>query len=198
MLTLQRFLERVLDVLRLLAGRTRSILWRIRGANLGVKSQMGPRTLISKPWRLDAGVRCRFESDVTVKLIKDDSSLVFGSYCYVARFAQFDILGECQIGDHVLIATGCLIVDHNHGTARGLRIDQQPCIVKPVRIGSDVWLGAHAVVLPGVTIGDGAVVGAHACVTKDVPPFAIVAGVPARIISFRNALDATDSPECEL
>ena len=52
----------------------------------------------------------------------------------------------------------------------------------PVKIGNKVWIGAHATILPGVTIGNGAVVGAGAVVTKDVPENAVVAGVPAKII----------------
>ena len=55
----------------------------------------------------------------------------------------------------------------------------------PIRIGSDVWIGSHVIVMGGVTIGDGAVVAAGSIVTKDVPPFAIVGGVPAKIIKFR-------------
>ena len=55
-------------------------------------------------------------------------------------------------------------------------------------IGSDVWLGANVVVVPGVRIGDGAVVGANAVVTRDVPPMAIVAGVPARLLRYRDSL----------
>lgn len=55
----------------------------------------------------------------------------------------------------------------------------------PISIGHDVWIGMHAVVLGGVTIGDGAIVGAHAIVTKDVPPYAIVVGNPAKIVRYR-------------
>lgn len=54
-----------------------------------------------------------------------------------------------------------------------------------VKIGSDVWIGAHAIILPAVTVGDGAIVGAGAVVTHDVPPYAVVVGVPAKILRFR-------------
>lgn len=63
-------------------------------------------------------------------------------------------------------------------------VDELP---RPIDIGHDVWIGARATLLGGVTIGTGAVVAAGALVTKDVPPYAIVAGVPARIIRFRFA-----------
>ncbi|WP_150828320.1 MULTISPECIES: CatB-related O-acetyltransferase [unclassified Mesorhizobium] len=56
-----------------------------------------------------------------------------------------------------------------------------------VRIGNDVWIGHDAIITSGVTLGDGAVVGANAVVTKDVPPYAIVGGVPAKIIRYRFA-----------
>lgn len=185
----QRTLDRILAILDLMVGRFRCIFWRIRGARIDSKSQFGARTRISQPWNLKTGIRCVIESDVTIKLVGVLPHLSLGDYCYVARFSQFDILGDCEIGHHVLIATGCLIVDHNHGTDRDLPMDQQSCVVRKVRIGDDVWLGAYSIVLPGVTIGNGAVIGAHACVTKDVPSYAIVAGVPARVIGYRRPQD---------
>jgi len=61
-----------------------------------------------------------------------------------------------------------------------------PTIAKLTTVGNDVWIGHEAFILPGVTIGDGAVVAARAVVTKDVPPYAVVAGVPAKVVKYRH------------
>ncbi|WP_205505166.1 CatB-related O-acetyltransferase [Pseudomonas viridiflava] len=61
---------------------------------------------------------------------------------------------------------------------------------RPVRVGNDVWIGAHAIILPGVTIGDGSIIGAGSVLTKDAPPYSIWVGNPARLLRYRLA-DAT-------
>src|SRR5262249_32279909 len=66
------------------------------------------------------------------------------------------------------------------------RLSRTPDMFEQVTIGSDVWTGHHVNIMPGVTIGDGAVIGAGSVVTKDVPPYAIVAGVPATLKKFRH------------
>ena len=93
------------------------------------------------------------------------------------------VIGPVTIGSHVNLAQGITITALNHNfTDTSLRIDQQGVSTNPVVIGDDVWIGANAVVLPGVTIGRHVVVAAGAVVTKDVPDNCVVGGVPAKII----------------
>ncbi len=93
------------------------------------------------------------------------------------------IIGPVTIGSHVNLAQGITVTALNHNFEdSSKRIDEQGVTTKPVIIGNDIWIGANAVLLPGVSIGDHAVVAAGAVVTKDVPPHSLVAGVPAKII----------------
>ena len=84
-------------------------------------------------------------------------------------------------GDGVLIAPGTVITTVNHALDPAKR-RANICTALPIRIGSNVWIGANCTILPGVTIGDDAVVAAGAVVRSDVPPRAVVSGVPARVL----------------
>lgn len=90
------------------------------------------------------------------------------------------------IGSNTQIAAQCYIIDTNHGTAYGELMQKQPLQSSPIEIGEDVWIGAQCTVLKGVKIGSHAVIAANSVVNKDVPPYAIVAGSPAKILRFRN------------
>jgi acetyltransferase-like isoleucine patch superfamily enzyme len=91
-----------------------------------------------------------------------------------------------EIGDDTLIAQNVSIIAAGHGVQLGKLIrDQAPPKNNGVRIGNNVWIGAAAVVLPGVYVADGAIIGAGAVVTKDVPANAIVVGNPARVTRYR-------------
>lgn len=93
------------------------------------------------------------------------------------------IIGPVTIGSHVNLAQGITVTALNHNfDDSDKRIDEQGVSTSQVVIGDDVWIGANAVVLPGVTIGTHSIVAAGAVVTKDVPPHSLVAGVPAKII----------------
>lgn len=108
-----------------------------------------------------------------------------GDYSMIGADSIMSSADEIIIGDDVLMGPQVLIYTANHGTATGLPMRLQPSTTAPVRIGNDVWIGARAIILPGVTIGDGAVIAAAAVVVNDVPPLTIVAGVPAREVRKR-------------
>lgn len=93
------------------------------------------------------------------------------------------IIGPVTIGSHVNLAQGITVTALNHNFENSKkRIDEQGVSTSAVVIEDDIWIGANAVVLPGVTIGHHSVVAAGAVVTKDVPPHSLVAGVPAKVI----------------
>ena len=93
------------------------------------------------------------------------------------------VIGPVSIGNNVNLAQGITVTALNHNFEDVTRrIDEQGISTKPVVIGDDVWIGANAVILPGVTIGRHVVVAAGAVVTKDVPDYCVVAGVPAKVV----------------
>ncbi len=107
--------------------------------------------------------------------------IVIGDYTRIG--IHNTIIGPVAIGNHVNLAQGITVTALNHNFEnQELRIDQQGISTKAVIIGDDCWIGANAVILPGVTIGEHSVVAAGAIVTKNVPAHSLVAGVPARII----------------
>ena len=102
-----------------------------------------------------------------------------GADVFVNVGCCFQDQGGIFIGDRVLIGHNVVLATLNHDLDPAKRANLHPA---PIRIGNDVWIGSNATVLPGVTIGDGAIVAAGAVVTKDVAPLTVVAGVPAREI----------------
>lgn len=94
--------------------------------------------------------------------------------------------GGVEIGEQTLVSMHCAILSSNHAIPpMAMLIRDMPDELLPTKIGRDVWIGANAVILGGVTIGDGAVVAAGAVVTKDVEAGAVVAGVPAKVLRTR-------------
>jgi acetyltransferase-like isoleucine patch superfamily enzyme len=153
---------------------------------MGAKATVGRRCVVDRPWCVAIGARVHLEHDVYLKIVADTASLRLSDYVFVGRGVQFDVIAEVAVGPHTVIAPRCFITDHNHDVKPELRIDQQACVAAPIDIGADVWLGTGVVVLPGVKIGDGAVVGANSVVTRDVAPMTVVAGAPARFLRNRE------------
>lgn len=92
------------------------------------------------------------------------------------------------IGDNVMMGPDCIIYNQMHRFDRtDIPMNQQGYgPVEPVVIGNDVWIGSRVTIMPGVKVGDGSIIGAGAVVTHDVPPWAVVGGVPARVIKYRK------------
>ncbi len=122
-------------------------------------------------------------------LTADRGSISLGDNVYVGDFCTISgDDGEVTIGNNVLIAAYTLIQAANHNFDRlDIPIMDQGHEPSFVHIEDDVWIGASCVICPGVRIGTGAVVGAGAVVTKDVPPFAVTGGVPAKVIRYRKS-----------
>lgn len=102
-----------------------------------------------------------------------------GKNVFINAGCHFQDQGGVTIGDGTLIGSYVVLATINHGMKPEDRSDSLPA---PISIGKGVWIGSHATILPGVTIGDNAIIAAGAVVTKDVRAGAIVGGVPAREI----------------
>ena len=106
---------------------------------------------------------------------------------YVGHRCLFYGHGGIHVGQDALLANDVQLICGNHTFARrDVPIRAQPTVELPIVVEDDVWLGASAIVLGGVTIGRGAVVGAGAVVTHDLPPYSIARGVPARVVGVRG------------
>ena len=115
-----------------------------------------------------------------------DGCVRLGARSYIGHNCVFYGSGGITLGEDVLIGPGVVVTSQGHtfdDPSTPIRL--QPQCFSPVHVGAGAWIGAGAVLLPGVVIGDGAVVAAGAVVTRDVAPFALVAGVPARFIRGR-------------
>ena len=144
--------------------------------------------LVSWPHQLSLGERCVLEPDIYFKYDgywKPGPSIRIGNRVFIGRGVEFNIQGEIEIGDDCLIASGCIFVDHDHGTGGSGLINRQPPLIRPISIAGNVWIGANVVVLKGVTIGEGSVVAAGTVVTKEIPAGEIWGGVPARKLGSR-------------
>jgi acetyltransferase-like isoleucine patch superfamily enzyme len=122
-------------------------------------------------------------------------SFHLGEAAYVGENCWISCTQSVSIERNALLGPSCHITDANHGIEGRSPINGQPRTASPVRIGEGAWLGAGAKVLAGVHIGHGAVVGAGSVVTRDVPDFTIVAGVPARVIGSRDEDIPRPQPE---
>lgn len=119
--------------------------------------------------------------------------LIIGEECWLGEYTHVTCVNQIIIGDGLLTGRFVLISDNNHGC---VKFDES--MIRPqernlsskgiIKIGNNVWIGDKATILSNVSIGDGAIVAANAVVTKNVPPYSVVAGNPARVIKTLNII----------
>lgn len=136
---------------------------------------------------LTTGFGCRIEAHPIEKQHND--CILFGKNVQINDYVHIASGKSVTLGDNVLIASKVYISDINHGSYKGAvqdspnsAPDSRALSADPIIIGSNVWIGESCCILPGVKIGEGAVIGAMSVVTKDIPPYCIAVGSPAKVI----------------
>lgn len=168
--------------------RLRGIVSHHIGARSAVRLDRVSRT---PGCRLEVGSDCIINTRISFD--RSQASFTCGDRCYIGT-SHIVSAAAIDLGDDVVISWGVTIVDHNSHAldwskrardvldwGRGEK-NWSDVTIAPVKIQDKVWIGFNAIILKGVTIGEGAIVAAGAVVTKDVPAYSVVAGNPARII----------------
>ena len=123
-------------------------------------------------------------------IMRQPERIVIGKHCSINHNNIFQAGKACAsitLGNNVLTAANVMFIAYSHSwDDRTVPIMEQDCYDASILVEDDVWIGHGATILAGVRIGQGAIVAAGAVVNKDVPPYAIVGGVPAKILKYRN------------
>jgi acetyltransferase-like isoleucine patch superfamily enzyme len=185
------------------------LLCLIRGVTESdINVYISPRAIVKRGKKIKLGANVVVERDVTLWVDTNDSYILIGhdsylsSRCFLNTFNGWISLGRnctvnsyailyghggLQIGNDVRIAPQVMIMPMNHiYEDPQVAIRKQGIRTQGIKIEDDVWLGAGAIILDGVTIGKGSVIGAGAIVTKDIPPYSVAVGVPAKVLKKRG------------
>lgn len=164
-----------IHLIRTLNFKSNYYLEGIRKMKRAKTAQFAPTLLIANGERIEVGERT---------VVNHGTTLLAGQNT-----------GRIIIGEDVLIAPFCTMTCSSYGFNLGVPANAQPMLEDDIRIEDDVWLGAMVMVMPGVTIGKHAIVAANAVITRDVAPWSIVGGVPARVIGTRTRPDSEQETE---
>ena len=163
----------------------RRAVWRALARSFGDGVQIGRGVLCRHPETFEIGSNV-FIGEQAVLQGRFDGRCVIGDHVWIGPQSYFDAR-DLVIEESVGWGPGAKVLGSTHtGVPTHVPIIQTDLTIRPVRIGAWSDIGVNAVVLPGVTVGKGAIVGAGAVLTEDVEPFTVVAGVPARLIRRRE------------
>jgi acetyltransferase-like isoleucine patch superfamily enzyme len=208
MRTLFRLLKRFL-------ANARQSLYRFRLAHMGEGAEIEPNVALQYPANMHIGAGVRIARNAILRANTDkrpgisigDETLILESVLIGANQGQVTIGRKCwlgpgcliygngdvTIGDNVLVAAHTSINTVSHHAGRtDVPINDQGIYTDPVVIEDDVWIGLNAVILQGVRIGRGSIIGAGAVVNKDIPPWSIAVGMPAKVLRKRDGAPQED------
>lgn len=182
-------------LVRRVIGRCRFL--KFRAITARTYAACGRGSMVDRPFLVTGSQRISLGEDVfiwpmaRIEALAGDGSgpiLHIGGGTSIQPFVHLAAVSSLRIGRDCLFASHVYITDHDHDWRDGdvpARLQPQ-LLAEPVTIGNGVWLGERVCVLKGVTIGDGAIVGAASVVTKDIPPRCIAVGAPARVVKRWN------------
>ncbi len=165
--------------------RARRVILRAICKSFGNGVKIGVGVLVLHPHTFEIGDAV-FIGNQTFLQGRHDGRCVIGAHTWIGPQSYFDCR-DMELGEYVGWGPGAKVLGSEHtGEPASVPIIQTDLVIKPVRVGNGADIGVNAVLLPGVTVGEGAIVGAGAVVTKDVAPYAVVAGVPAKFLRSRG------------
>ena len=146
--------------------------------------QCDGRVYVIGTGNITIGRRCRLGMAVELTTM-EQGRIHLGNDIRINRGCTLTSYSEIFIDDFVIMGEFSSVRDANHGIDKRSPMRYQPHTSSPIIINRDVWIGRGCCILPGVTLGEGSVIGANSVVTRDIPAFSIAAGVPAKIIRSR-------------
>lgn len=164
--------------------RAFSLTMRSSFASVGARTRLSLPIQLIGAERIALGSRVYFGPGCWLLTHEPGGRLEVGDDTSIAGYCVLSAAAHVRIGRSVLFARNVYIADHRHG----FELDDTPIIdqplqeIRPVVVEDGAWLGQNVVLLPGVTVGRGAVVGANSVIREDVPPRSVVAGVPGRVV----------------
>ena len=170
---------------RLLAGlasRARIVFYRAQGMQIRGHVSLRAIEVRQRASCITLEDGAALDRGVVLLATSDRARIHIGPRTYINRHTIIDADELVEIGERTMIGPFCYITDHDHTVGPGAAPADGPLVTRPVRLGARCWIGAHVTILKGVSIGDGAVVGAGSVVTKSLPAGVIAVGNPARVL----------------
>lgn len=154
---------------------------------IGKGCKLSPGLRLGNAKHIKLGKNVSIMANCVLECTGSTADMELGNYISIGEYCHITCSRRVKIADGLLTGRFVLITDNAHGANLPEELSTSPLSREvfspgPVIIGRNVWIGDKATILPGVTIGEGAVIAANAVVTKDVPPFSVAAGCPARVI----------------